>query len=164
MAIISRRRLIYYTIVLTSFFWVFGTVSFFLIQSLEVDIEVKTRSAHYLPLQTPKWKLRVRNAVLPLADFKSPAMKEQALYNKTLTTATVGKKVHHAKEIFLTANYENLPKGAKKSGPGAKGEGVTVDEARKDEEDEGYEQHAFNLVASNMISLHRTLEDHRMKG
>lgn len=165
MAIISKRRLIYYTIVVTSFFWVFGTVSFFLIQSLEVNIEVKARSVEYFPLQTPKWKIRVGNVAVSPAEYRRPAENDSQVYNvKLLTTATVANTVKKTRQIFVTANYENFPPGVKLKGPGAKGEGVTVDVAMKDEEDEGYEQHAFNLVASNMISIHRTLEDYRQKG
>ena len=166
MALVSRRRLVYYTILLTSFFWVFGTVSFFLIQSLEVNIEVKPRhSADSLPLQTaPKSNLRVRNA-MPVADFKPPAKDnspQRLIHSKP--PSTPAKEFPRKPEVFVTANYENLPGGASKSGPGARGEGVTVDAARKDEEDEGFEQHAFNLVASDMMSLHRTLKDYRMAG
>ena len=66
--------------------------------------------------------------------------------------------------MFITANYERFPPGAKLKGPGAGGAGISVPASRKAEEDEGFDQHSFNRVASDMISFHRKLRDHRNSG
>lgn len=162
----------YYTIVVTSVCWILGTVSFFLIQSLEVSIEVKRRTSdNYFPIQRPKWNIqreqpahntdkRVGQHGIPNATKKDikPIIKQS--FNKEISTL----KKSERKFELITANYERYPPGAKLKGPGAGGEGVTVPASRKDDEDEGFDQHSFNRVASDMISVHRTLRDHRRKG
>ena len=171
--LISRRRLIYYTIVVTSICWILGTVSFFLIQSLEVSIEVKRRTSDdYSPLQRPKWNVQrdqpaketdkrpveygIPNATKK--DIINPINKQSS--KEDISTLKKSQK----KIVSITANYEKYPPGAKLKGPGAGGEGVTVPASRKDDEDEGFDQHSFNRVASDMISVHRKLSDHRHKG
>ena len=160
---LRRRRLIYYTIVLTSVFWIFGTLTFLLFQSLEVNIEVKRRSVEYFPLQKPKWNFKLDDFVALPVRSNSITGKghgdEEDIINssRTITERKQSKRV-----ALVTANYEIYPPGVDNlEGPGALGEAVTVDPGLKEIEDEGYEQHAFNLVASNKISLHRTLKDHR---
>lgn len=171
--LISRRRLIYYTIVVTSVCWILGTASFFLIQSLEVSIEVKRRTSDdYLPLQRPKWNVqrdqpaketdkRAGEYGIPNAtkkDIIKPINQQSS--NEDISTLKKSQK----KIVLITANYERHPPGAKLKGPGAGGDGVTVPASRKDDEDEGFDQHSFNRVASDMISVHRTLRDHRHRG
>lgn len=164
----------YYTIVVTSICWILGTVSFFLIQSLEVSIEVKRRTPDiYLPIKRSKWNdqradrpakekdNRASEHGIPNTtkkDIRKPIMKQTS--NIDFRTLKKSEK----KLELITANYERYPPGAKLKGPGAGGEGVTVPASRKDDEDEGFDQHSFNRVASDMISLHRTLGDHRNKG
>lgn len=162
----------YYTIVVTSVCWILGTVSFFLIQSLEVSIEVKRRTSdNYLPIQRSKWNIqrdqpargtdkRAGEHAIPNATKKDiqPIIKQSS--NNDINTV----KKSERKLELITANYERYPPGAKLKGPGAGGEGVTVPASRKDDEDEGFDQHSFNRVASDMISMHRTLRDHRHKG
>ncbi|KAJ7381274.1 Polypeptide N-acetylgalactosaminyltransferase 1 [Desmophyllum pertusum] len=174
--LISRRRLVYYTIVVTSVCWILGTVSFFLIQSLEVSIEVKRRTSDdYLPIQsrtiwnvqrdqptheTDKRGQRASEQGIPIATEKDiqPIIKQSS--NNDISTS----KKSQNKLKLITANYEKFPPEAKLKGPGAGGEGVTVPASRKDDEDEGFDQHSFNRVASDMISVHRTLTDHRRNG
>lgn len=170
--LISRRKLVYYTIVVTSFCWVLGTVSFFLMQSLEVNIEVKRRTSDgYLPLQRPKWNVQhdqlAKETDQKAGKHRIPNETKKGINlifkhssNKEISTSNKPQK----KLELITANYERFPPGAKLKGPGARGEGVTVPESRKDDEDEGFEQHSFNRVASDMISLHRTLRDDRRSG
>ena len=162
----------YYTIVVTSVCWILGTVSFFLIQSLEVSIEVKRRTSdNYLPIQRSKWNIqrdqpargtdkRAGEHAIPNATKKDiqPIIKQSS--NNDINTV----KKSERKLELITANYERYPPGAKLKGLGAGGEGVTVPASRKDDEDEGFDQHSFNRVASDMISMHRTLRDHRHKG
>lgn len=171
--LISRRRLIYYTIVVTSICWILGTVSFFLIQSLEVSIEVKRRTSNdYFPLQRPKWNVHrdqpAKETDKRPVEYGIPnATKKDIinLINKQSSNENIRTLKKSQKEVVLiTANYEKYPPGAKLKGPGAGGEGVTVPASRKDDEDEGFDQHSFNRVASDMISMHRTLRDHRHKG
>ncbi|KAK3753715.1 hypothetical protein QZH41_013805 [Actinostola sp. cb2023] len=174
---VSRRRLIYYTILSTSLFWIFGTIAFFFIQSLEVNIEVKRRNqVEYL--SKPNWNIKVRNADLippPLpaprelhVDGKvkkdnriaeidnRPAEKDNRPAKKEEKSSPRPKKI-----IYAVAEYDHYPPDAKLDGPGDGGEGVTVNPKFKKKEDDGYEVHAFNLVASDMMSLHRRLPDYR---
>lgn len=168
--LISRRRLIYYTIVVTSICWILGTVSFFLIQSLEVSIEVKRRTSDdYSPLQRPKWNVQ-RDQPAKETDKRPvehgiPNATKKDIINKQSSKEDISTlKKSQKKIVLITANYEKYPPGAKLKGPGAEGEGVTVPASRKDDEDEGFDQHSFNRVASDMISVHRKLSDHRHKG
>ena len=160
---LSRRRLIYYTIVLTSFFWIFGTLTFFVLQSLEVNIEVKRRSVEYFPLQKPRWNFKVDNFVaFPL---RSPPSVDDGVAqdNNTLIIEKKATFRKQKKAVLVSANYESDPREARDlNGPGELGEAVTVDPELKEEEEKGYELHAFNLAASNIISLHRSLKDHRV--
>lgn len=170
--LVSRRRLVYYTIVVTSVCWILGTVSFFLIQSLEVNIEVKRRTpGEIVPLQIPKLNAHHDQSAKETDkrgdqhDKPSEAKKSnqpviRTSYNKDASTAKNSPK----KTVFITANYERFPPGAKLKGPGTGGEGVTVPASRKHEEDKGFDQHSFNRVASDMISFHRKLRDNRNKG
>lgn len=168
--LISRRKLVYYTIVVTSFCWVLGTVSFFLFQSLEVSIDVKRRTSDSHPSsQRPKWNVqhdrlaketdqRVGEQYIPNETKKA---RINLIYQQISNKGISASKGSQKKLEQITANYERYPSGVKLKGPGARGEGVTVPESRKDDEDEGFEQHSFNRVASDMISVHRTLQDHR---
>ena len=172
--LVSRRRLVYYTIVATSVCWILGTVSFFLIQSLEVGIEVKRRTPEGLvPLQRPELdaQLHLDESVKkpvkrgdeqgnPIDTKKHNQFVYRRDSNKGASTSNNSPK----KTVLITANYERFPRGAKLKGPGAGGEGVSVPASRKHEEDEGFDQHSFNRVASDMISLHRKLQDHRNSG
>lgn len=171
--LISRRRLIYYTIVVTSICWILGTVSFFLIQSLEVSIEVKRRTSDdYSPLQRPKWNVQrdqpAKETDKRPVEYGIPNTTKKHIINpinKQSSKEDISTlKKSQKKIVLITANYEKYPPGAKLKGPGAGGEGVTVPASRKDDEDEGFDQHSFNRVASDMISVHRKLSDHRHKG
>lgn len=171
--LISRRRLIYYTIVVTSICWILGTVSFFLIQSLEVSIEVKRRTSDdYSPLQRPKWNVQrdqpAKETDKRPVEYGIPNTTKKDIINpinKQSSKEDISTlKKSQKKIVLITANYEKYPPGAKLKGPGAGGEGVTVPASRKDDEDEGFDQHSFNRVASDMISVHRKLSDHRHKG
>ena len=172
--IVSRRRLVYYTIVVTSVCWILGTVSFFLIQSLDVNIEIKRRTPEEIaPLQVPK--LNAQNDHFTKDSESNKRAIEQskpseAKKHKLPVLRTGSEKDTSAsnnspkKPVFITANYEKFPPGAKLKGPGAGGVGVSVPASRKAEEDEGFDQHSFNRVASDMISIHRKLKDHRNSG
>jgi hypothetical protein len=157
---VSRRRLIYYTILLTSFFWVFGTITFLFLQSLEVNIEVKRRSqVEYFALNKPNWNIKVdRLDLTPPPAI--PAPKEILQKKKSVKELKPPPKLPK-KIIYALAEYDNHPPGVKLDGPGDEGEGVTVSSKLKKKEDEGYEMHSFNLVASDMMSLHRRLPDYR---
>lgn len=47
------------------------------------------------------------------------------------------------------------------SGPGENGAGVQIPEEKHSEMKEMFKQNQFNLMASNMVSINRTLPDHR---
>lgn len=47
------------------------------------------------------------------------------------------------------------------NGPGENGQGVKIDETEKDLEKEGYSKHSFNQLASDKISLFRSIPDTR---
>lgn len=162
---LSRRRLIYYTIVLTSVFWIIGTLSFLLLQSLEVNIEVKRRSVEYFPLQKPRWNFRLDNFIaLPLRSNRITDQKPEIIEKSIITSKKETERRGSKKIVLVTANYEKYPPGVDHpNGPGEMGEAVTVEPELKEREDAGYELHAFNLEASNKISLHRTLGDHRVE-
>lgn len=156
MKMVSRRRLIYYTILLTSFFWIFGTITFLFLQSLEVNIEVKRkRQVEYF--NKPNWNIRMNR--LDLSPPPIPAPKESPPKRKKVEEKSAFKAPK--KVIYASAEYEHYPPGAKLDGPGDGGEGVTVSSKLKKKEDEGYDLHSFNLVASNMMSIHRRLPDYR---
>ena len=172
--LISRRRLVYYTIVVTSVCWILGTVSFFLIQSLEVSVEVKRRTPEEpVPPRSPKL-----TAILEGHQFTTKSNKRGDGHdNPTETTShkhspiktdfkkeAIISRTPPKKTVFITANYERFPPGVKLKGPGAGGAAVTVPKSRRHEEVEGFDQHSFNRVASDMISLHRKLRDHRNTG
>ena len=46
--------------------------------------------------------------------------------------------------------------------PGDNGRAVIIPDSRKDESKEKFKIHQFNLVASEMMSLNRTLPDYRI--
>lgn len=172
--LISRRKLVYYTIVVTSVCWILGTISFFLIQSLEVSIDVKRRAPKGL---VPAESLTL-NAFLEQDRFTKKSNKRVDEHDKPTETTkhyqfhiktsfAKGVIFSHKfpkKTVFITANYERFPPGVKLKSPGAGGAAVSVPKSRRHEEDEGFDQHSFNLVASDMISLHRKLRDHRNSG
>ena len=140
-------------------------MTFFLIQSLEVSIEGKRSTDDNLPMQTPKWKLGGADQAFEVkykkaSEHDRPAVTKDnpGIINKDATSEKYQKKI-----MFFTANYERFPLEANLKGPGAGGDGVTVDPSRKDDEDEGFSQHSFNRVASDMISVHRKLRDYRNK-
>lgn len=172
--LVSRRRLVYYTVVVTSVCWIFGTVSFFLTQSLEVSIEVKTRTPEELaPLQRPNVDAQLRQNKSAEKSSKRGDKQDKPSETKDRSQFDIGTGLNKGarisnnspkRTVFITANYERFPRGTKLKGPGAGGEGVSVPVSRKNEEDEGFDQHSFNRVASDMISLHRKLRDHRNSG
>lgn len=164
---ISQRRVIYYTILTTSFFWIFGTIAFFFLQSLEVNIEVKRRrQVEYL--SKPNWNIKlgdVHPPPLPSPE-KLHLQIDNRIENRTepIAQLQVDNKKSSPKPrkiIYAVANYENYPPGVKLDGPGDDGEGVTVSSKLKKKESDGFELHQFNLVASDMMSLHRRLPDYR---
>lgn len=160
---ISRRRLIYYTILTTSLFWICGTIAFFFLQSLEVNIEVKRRrQVEYL--SKPNWNIKLRNVNPP--PLPEPVrLHVHKQLKKENRTDPIKKKEQPSpkprKVIYSISNYEKYPPGVKLDGPGDEGEGVTVDPKFKKKEDAGFELHSFNLLASDMMSLHRRLPDYR---
>lgn len=162
---ISRRRVIYYTILTTSLFWIFGTVAFFFLQSLEVNIEVKRRrQVEYL--SKPNWNIRLNDEKLLPPPLPSPKKLSIDIIKDDKKIKKVVQKEEKSspkprKVIYSVAEYEKYPTGIKLDGPGDEGEGVTVNPKFKKKEDEGYELHSFNLVASDMMSLHRRLPDYR---
>ena len=59
------------------------------------------------------------------------------------------------------ANYEHMMVKRNPLLPGELGRGVTLEENEKDKEKRGFDLHAFNMVASDKISVHRSLQDYR---
>lgn len=70
-------------------------------------------------------------------------------------------KFQPTKEEF---NFETEPVARNPNGPGENGQAVNINESEKKEESEGYNQHAFNELASRKISLHRSIPDTREPG
>ena len=64
------------------------------------------------------------------------------------------------KNITVLASYDRTP-WKKSLLPGQNGEGVVIPFYRMKEEKAGYELHAFNSVASDIIPLERRLKDYR---
>ena len=64
------------------------------------------------------------------------------------------------RELRIIANYDKTPNGDPLD-PGEGGKAVRISKLDKEEEDAGYEQHAFNRLASDRISLERSLKDVR---
>ena len=62
--------------------------------------------------------------------------------------------------VTRAANYDITPEG-KDTGLGEKGTGVIVPFLQMTAQKSGYKQHGFNLVASDRISLQRSLKDYR---
>ncbi|KXJ10581.1 Polypeptide N-acetylgalactosaminyltransferase 3 [Exaiptasia diaphana] len=162
---ISRRRVVYYTILITSLFWIFGTVAFFFLQSLEVNIEVKRRrQVEYL--SKPNWNIKLNDEKLlppplPPPGKLSKDIKDDKKIEKTVKKDEEKPSPKPRKVVYSLAEYDNYPPGVKLDGPGDGGEGVTVNPKFKKKEEDGYDLHSFNLVASDMMSLHRRLPDYR---
>lgn len=57
-------------------------------------------------------------------------------------------------KLLGTVNFDN-------NGPGQLGAGVNVDKAHEKEMQRMFKENQFNVMASNMISINRTLPDHR---
>ena len=62
-----------------------------------------------------------------------------------------------------TANYEKIPETSDPKGPGEYGTEVKVNNTFLKEVEEGYKEHGFNILASDIMSLHRRLPDNRSK-
>ena len=67
---------------------------------------------------------------------------------------------NRSRDMFALANYDNSP-SMKPYLAGYLGRPVNIKYFDKIKEREGYKLHAFNLLASDSISLHRTLKDYR---
>lgn len=59
------------------------------------------------------------------------------------------------------ANYEHMVVKRNPLLPGELGRGVTIDDHEKEKEKRGFDLHAFNMLASDKISIHRSLQDYR---
>ena len=75
------------------------------------------------------------------------------------------RKTRSSRHQFMSrlANYETLIGNRNHRLPGEIGQGVTINGsvAEKAKEKAGYEQHAFNQLVSDRISVFRTLQDYR---
>jgi len=142
----SRRRIIYYTIVATSLLWICGTVTFLFLDDIEVTVQVKRK----------------------LADQTRAIAKDFSKVIEHVTTSLPRKKVppEITDDIFdglseRLADYEHVLVKRDPSLPGEGGKGVVLSGADKEKEKRGYDLHAFNMMASDRISIHRSLKDYR---
>lgn len=65
---------------------------------------------------------------------------------------------HNAKRL---ANYEHMVVKRDPLLPGELGRGVSADASEKEKEKRGFDLHAFNMLVSDKISVHRSLQDYR---
>ena len=67
------------------------------------------------------------------------------------------------KSIYLLLSQTGLLSGSQRNGPGDGGRAVKVPSDREAEAKETFKINQFNLVASDMMALNRTLPDYRME-
>ncbi|XP_031560548.1 polypeptide N-acetylgalactosaminyltransferase 13-like isoform X2 [Actinia tenebrosa] len=95
------------------------------------------------------------------ADQKIKVMKEE---NKDSIKPKVTVKTEQVQPSRKEFDFETEPVARDPNGPGENGQAVSIKENEKKEETEGYNQHAFNELASRKISLHRSIPDTREPG
>lgn len=92
-------------------------------------------------------------------EIKVTEVKNNDSIKRKVTVKT--EEIQPTKEKF---NFETEPIARDPNGPGENGQAVNINESEKKEETEGYNQHAFNELASRKISLHRSIPDTREPG
>ena len=92
-------------------------------------------------------------------EIKVTEKKDNESIKRKVTVETA--QIQPTKEEF---KFETEPVLRDPHGPGENGQAVNIEENEKKEESEGYDQHAFNELASRKISLHRSIPDTREPG
>lgn len=145
----SKRRVIYLTVLTTSLLWISGTVLVIFLEDIEVTVAVKRKFAE------------------DVISFSKP------VYGNSKQQENIGSPIKFEPNLNGTdkldfygntdryADYEHKLVYRDPSLPGEMGRGYDVPDEEKEKEKEGYEKHAFNQYVSDMISIHRSLEDFR---
>ena len=145
----SKRRVIYLTVLTTSLLWISGTVLVIFLEDIEVTVVVKRKFAE------------------DVISFSKP------VYGNSKQQENIGSPIKFEPNLNGTdkldfygntdryADYEHKLVHRDPSLPGEMGRGYDVPDEEKEKEKEGYEKHAFNQYVSDMISIHRSLEDFR---
>lgn len=81
-------------------------------------------------------------------------------YDQKLSRGEVSKVDNTLPENIATEMFEKRDP----NGPGENGQAVQIEESEKEKEKQGYDKHAFNQLASDKISLFRSIPDTRDPG
>lgn len=165
----SRRRLIYYTIIGTSLLWICGTITFLFLDDVEVTLQVKRKNpdASGSPSQGLGEGVEDDKGNSPIqAQTNNLDSNQHLLFgaNKRADRFPELDKLNMLKKSpgpMRLAEYEHMIVQRDPQLPGEKGTGVTVGAHEKEKEKAGYDKHAFNLLVSDKISIHRSLIDYR---
>jgi len=154
------RRKIYYTVVITSLIWICGTVTFMFLDDIEITVALKRKV-----IESKAFSYSTSNRIfsdnnnndLPSEDGNA----ESNQYGAEATNIGKVDKIEGGSSDYRKASYEHMVVKRNPLLPGELGRGVTLEENEKDKEKRGFDLHAFNMVASDKISVHRSLQDYR---
>ena len=145
------RRKIYYTVVITSLIWICGTVTFMFLDDIEVTVAFKRKV-----IESKAFSYSTSNRIF--SDIINHQQEVNSYSFGDHQTKEVENKETKENRI---ANYEHMVVKRDSLLPGELGKGVTLEQSEKEKEKRGFDLHAFNMVVSDKISVHRSLQDYR---
>ena len=146
------RRKIYYTVVITSLIWICGTVTFMFLDDIEVTVAFKRKVA-----ESKAFAYSTSNRIFSEGDNKRTDENSDGYGHEGQPEITENPERKESRK----ANYEHIVVKRDPLLPGELGRGVNADPAEKEKEKRGFDLHAFNMLVSDKISVHRSLKDYR---
>jgi len=159
------RRKIYFTVVITSLIWICGTVTFMFLDDIEITVALKRKV-----IESKAFSYSTSNRIfsdsnnndLPTVDTNTDSnVRDDSNIEEKLDKLNDG--ISSSNKETRLANYEHMVVKRNPLLPGELGRGVSLEESEKDKEKRGFDLHAFNMVASDKISVHRSLQDYRAR-